>query len=99
MDIVSREAKDMKNRGHEALQVIEQEKPCYRCGSPEHLQEKCQFKDQKCHKCGKTGAHCQGLQKFQFKAVHRRKVWKRISLKSICWTENIRSAGSLVTQT
>ena len=55
MDIASREAKDMKNRGSEALRVVQQEKPCYRCWNSGHVQEKCRFKDQKCHKCGKQG--------------------------------------------
>ena len=45
----------MKNRGSEALRVVQQEKPCYRCGNSGHVQEKCRFKDQKCHKCGKQG--------------------------------------------
>ena len=30
-------------------------KPCYRCGSRGHPQEKCHFRTQKCNNCGKKG--------------------------------------------
>ena len=54
------------------IQYTASTKPCYRCGSKGHPQEKCHFKSQKCNNCGKKGhiaKVCRAPQKQQYKKV------------------------------
>ena len=82
MDIASREAKDMKNRGPEACRGTTR-KTVLPLWELRTCARKMSVQIPEVSQMWKAGTYCESLHKLQSKAVPKRKVWKRISLKWI----------------
>jgi len=55
MEAATKQSSKLRMPGSHEIHLQAAGKPCYRCGSRGHSQDKCYFKMQKCNNCGKKG--------------------------------------------